>query len=659
MVARHRLVKSMKLDAQLEDEDVLSDGGEDYISPEHQALLNDGLDRIRDIIGGPDVSGLSDDQIKDVLWDCHFDIEETTQWALEEQEKMHLAQERKAPSHVMKDLPPLPPPSEQRELGYGEYSPPAIVPRPIIEGGPGEPEERSHVPLIVRAQQQYQAAELESETTGAPVRRNLSTITERTERTEIWPTQQQLMSLNLPRAPSSVTTSYGQTVDQVQVDTTISSLNPDLIPVSPSGSAVHRLSFYEPAPSMPPSEADSYENYTSPRAPSEPVPPLDTIPDIPDLNSKSSRHVASKVASQPAKKSKLAMLATSRATTSSTRSESSRSSGTDVLGSVKTYPDLRPSSQSLRSPSSVASTEKPSSTSSHVRRAIQTALELEAGDRGPPLQTGTPDSPRTPTLTLNRPSAPTPSKVPEMPSSSGSPPARPPSKLALLAQANKAARIAKPKTPASSGPPRLPEEHTEYLTPISNGPTVTTAITTSYQSFYSLTDPERPPMGSTPFVVPLPTPTYVSSTPDAKKSKLAMKIKKAQEKQQSQPVAPAAPPPSVPVMFLPKPTRTRAPPSAFASLLVDDALPFEVHDTEARQVAKQKKLKEKQLEEQSRHRSRRNPPARVPDFFAPSGFAFDGPSPDDIVLNARRDTSLAQTRKAPLASVTKPFILKT
>lgn len=108
----------------------------------------------------------------------------------------------------MKDLPPLPE-QEHRERGYGEYSPPAIVPRREEE------EERSRVPLIVRAQQQNEPAELESEATGAPVKRNLSTITERTERTEIsphWPTRQQVVSLNLPRPPSSVTTSYGRAI---------------------------------------------------------------------------------------------------------------------------------------------------------------------------------------------------------------------------------------------------------------------------------------------------------------------------------------------------------------------------------------------------------------------------------------------------------------
>ncbi|KAJ7667696.1 hypothetical protein DFH06DRAFT_1322282 [Mycena polygramma] len=600
MVARHKLFKNMALDGQLEDDDVLSDGGEEYISPEHQALLNDGLDRVREVIHGVDESGLSDAAIKDVLWDCHFDIEETIQWAIEEIEKKHQAQERKATSSVMKDLPPLPQSLEPKERGYGEYSPPAIVPRRVVEEEADEQEERSHVPLIVLAQQQYDPAELESEATGAPVKRNLSTITERTERTEIsphWPTRQQIVSLHLPPAPSSVTTSYGRAIDQGPADSLDNSLDPDLIPVSPSGSAVHRLSFYEPAPSMPPSETGSYDSYPSPKAPSEPVPPLDTMPDIPDLNSKSSR-MAPKTVSQSGKKSKLAMLATSRATTSSIRSESSRSSGTDVLGSVKTYPDLRPTSQSIRPPSSIISTSAPSSTDSHVRRAIQTALELEAVDRDPVLQVGTADMSRTPTPTLNRPSAPTPSKVPNMPTPSSSPPtARQPSKLALLAQASKAARLAKPKAPTWTAPPPLPEEHTEYLTPIANGPTVTTAITTSYQSLYSLTDPTRPSISTGPFVVPLRAPASASGadtkTPvagaDAKKSKLAMKIKKAQEKHQVPPLVPAGQPPSIPPIFLPKPTRTRAAPSAFASLLVDDVPSAD----EAPRLTKEQKQKEK------------------------------------------------------------------
>ncbi|KAJ7638537.1 hypothetical protein FB45DRAFT_405216 [Roridomyces roridus] len=526
----------------------------------------------------------------------------------------------------------------------------------------------SRVPLIVRAQQMYPQDEvLDPVDGGTPARRELSTISERTEHTEIvsprspnWPIRRQLRSLTVPRPVSSVPTSYGQAVDDPQVDSVRHSIDPDLIPVSPSDSAVHRLSLYEPPPSLPPSESDSYDSNPTPRAPSEPLPPLDTIPDIPDMTSKSNSHIQSKSASASAKKSKLAMLAASRASTTSARSESSRSTGLDVTGSVKTfsgsvktYPNLRPASQSLRAPGSVVSTETISSTSSHVRRAIQTALDLEAEDHSPVAQTSATEASQTPTPTFHRPSAPTPSKVPVMPSSSSSSPARQPSKLALLAQANKAARTAKPpQTTPLSGPPPLPEEHTEYLTPIANGSTVTTAITTSYQSLYSLTNPAPPLKSTAPYVVPLPA----SMSGDAKKSKLAMKIKKAQEKQVPQPVVPAAPPPAVPSMFLPKPSRTRASPSAFASLLVDDASPSDSSDTETREVEKQKQLKEKLAHKQ--RRSKRHP-APVPHLFTPSGFKFDDPSPDDIVLNARRDTSLAHTKKSPhSAFTTKPFTSK-
>lgn len=67
---------------------------------------------MRDLLGGEDRTGLSDADIKDVLWDCHFNIEETVQWVIgapsslfstikshfrnpEEQERNHQAQERK------------------------------------------------------------------------------------------------------------------------------------------------------------------------------------------------------------------------------------------------------------------------------------------------------------------------------------------------------------------------------------------------------------------------------------------------------------------------------------------------------------------------------------------------------------------------------------
>lgn len=429
---------------------------------------------------------------------------------------------------------------------------------------------------------------------------------------------------------------------------------------------------------MPPTETSS--SVVSPRSPRQPLPPIDTIPDIPDYNSKSTRLVpphASSHSSQPPKQSKLSMLAHSRASSITTKSQSSRSSGTDVLGSVKTYPSLRPSPQSARHPSSAAPS---SSHSSVVRRAIRTALELEALDRQPaPESSGkqpdlSPDSGDSKLPVFNRPAAPTPSKFPALPSSDSPGSVRQPSKLALLAQANKSVHL-KPKIQAAFKGPELPEERTEYLTPIANGPTVTTAITTSYQSLYSLTDPSRSSLGRAPFVVPLPSTDYITSPSSptvAKQSKLAMKIKKAQERHQIEPelieqpvVAPALP------IFLPKSTRTRASPSAFASLLIDDPLmPPEDKDpdSEARRLAKGK-MKEKDrgvvldntsvIDEGRQHRRRKHSTPAVPDFSTRSQFAFDVPSPDDVVFNARRGTSLAQKGPRNSANPTKPFISKT
>lgn len=44
--------------------------------------MNDGLEQVRIIIGDDETSGISDNAIKDVLWENYFDIEQTTEWAL-------------------------------------------------------------------------------------------------------------------------------------------------------------------------------------------------------------------------------------------------------------------------------------------------------------------------------------------------------------------------------------------------------------------------------------------------------------------------------------------------------------------------------------------------------------------------------------------------
>ena len=47
-----------------------------------QARMNDGLEQVRLLIGDEDVSEVSDESIKDTLWEYYFDLEKTIQWAL-------------------------------------------------------------------------------------------------------------------------------------------------------------------------------------------------------------------------------------------------------------------------------------------------------------------------------------------------------------------------------------------------------------------------------------------------------------------------------------------------------------------------------------------------------------------------------------------------
>lgn len=44
--------------------------------------MNDGLEQVRLVIGSVDECGISDNDIKDSLWELYFDIEQTIHWAL-------------------------------------------------------------------------------------------------------------------------------------------------------------------------------------------------------------------------------------------------------------------------------------------------------------------------------------------------------------------------------------------------------------------------------------------------------------------------------------------------------------------------------------------------------------------------------------------------
>ena len=81
------------------DDGALSDGEEEEMTIEQQGLpeanilasvhaeyaqarMDDGLEQVRLVIGNGIVTELSDNSIKDALWEFYFDIERTVQWAL-------------------------------------------------------------------------------------------------------------------------------------------------------------------------------------------------------------------------------------------------------------------------------------------------------------------------------------------------------------------------------------------------------------------------------------------------------------------------------------------------------------------------------------------------------------------------------------------------
>ena len=396
------------------------------------------------------------------------------------------------------------------------------------------------------------------------------------------------------------------------------------------------------------------------------------LPDLPPPSEPRHSVAESQLSDHPWKsKSKLSALASSRATTIS---QSSRlSSSTLATSSVRTYPALRPSSQSELS---LIEEESGSATSSIIRQAIRTAMNQEIADRSAvsPLRqhreaqydSTAPSSPSSkstakPTSEAKDGSPTTFHTVVESPTTSSS--ERPTSKLAKLAQAKSkqgGSGASQPRAARSPSPSSLlPTTHTEYLTPIANGPTATTAITTSYQSLSSLLSPTRSALP--PSFPPAGHNSSSPSSPEPRQSKLAMKAKKSHLKQGSSTDGDQAYLP-VPVhaMFKPEGNRSRASPSTFASILLDGVPLTSDEDKGHRKERRDKLPRERRrshgrsnptspldeatanVKASSKHKSSAGKATNMP--LAPLGpFAFDIPSPDDIVLNARRGTSLARS----------------
>ncbi|KAF9815536.1 hypothetical protein IEO21_04536 [Rhodonia placenta] len=720
-MSRHRFVRNINVNEELQ-EDVLSDGGEDDLSPAEYETMMDGLEEVRVVIGSQEHSGITDRDIQDTLHYYQYDVQQSVNWLLEEQQRKQVAKERK--EFTDKPLPP-PPSEEQDDMGLEP-----VYPGPGLSGSG-----RSNIPLIRLAQNQpeeiYEYSE--SSSSNGP-RRKLSTITEKTEQSSDAGsmTPKALAPPELPR--SSYATSFASTTDYGQV-LERGIMSPNNVGPSPSLTALHHLSYHESVPSVTPSATRTPTSISPPGSSGVQLPSLDSIPDIPSLlTKKSTVRVASEAKST---KSKLSALASSRSSArsalSSRSSVSSLSSGsyTSDEGSTLTYPALRPAATSMLSLES-------SHLSSIAGRAVETAMELEAMDRaaamaqreteqlsehsvpGSPPQSSfrshasrtpisrepsfSPETPRSPQssrsatprgVTLIESMPPT----PELPYASPHPPpdvspehtvpsiaqapspagmhGRQPSKLAMLAQAK--VQQAQAKTQQSSWMPKprkqtekpaqpsiiLHKTRTQYLDPIANGPTATTAITTSYQSLSSLLTPVQsalPPSRK----LDLSVSQSERSGSEPRQSKLAMKSRNAHKKSAVEALPEETQPEPENPLFSPKATRSRASPSAFASLLVDDASLMIFEDksrtsgsrkTESRDGMRSPRYRTTDVSPTSFHGERSRGPSRKRETMLPavtelaplSSFGFDVPSPDDIVFNARRGTSLA-SRSASASS---------
>ncbi|KAI0254206.1 hypothetical protein BJV78DRAFT_59867 [Lactifluus subvellereus] len=682
------------------------------MTPEQHAQLEAGLDHVRATLGSEEQSGFTDSFIMETLWDCYFDVEKTIEWLNEVQEMKSAARERKEAGIALPDDDLV-----AKGMSAAQIHAERMVHLAEARSAAGFASfPNDHLPSIQPMEDYNSVSDVDLYV------RRLSTITERTERTELTevPTRSSksvaFTNRRSLRAPSASQTesSYGEVIGRTKLP-----IDPNTIRPSPPPSALQpSRDGSEPYDSA---DDESTHTVTPPqREPSVDVPLLETIPDIPDNQTKSTRSSSLKLyrsnsakraipvdvfkspaskgsintvdkplpdlpppseprysiaeshaSSDHPKKSKLSALASSRVASSkaTTISRSScLSSSTLGTSSVRTYPALRPSSESELS---LIEEENPtSSTSSLIRHAIQTALNQEAADRSA-------SSPRKQdkevqydsTVTSSSSSKSTAKPTPEVKdgtltmfytaadtsaaSSSGE---RSASKLAKLAQAKAkqgSSGVPRSKVVRSPSPSTLlGSTHTEYLTPIANGPTATTAITTSYQSLRHLTSPVLPPS--------FPPTGYMSSSPSSpepRPSKLAMKAKKPHHKRVNNPEDEQAYLP-VPVhaMFKPEGNRSRASPSAFATIL-SDGVPLTSDEDKGHRKERRDKLPRDRHRTHSRpkpasplddskaslpkHKSSTAKAANMP--LAPLGpFAFDIPSPDDVVLSARRGTSLAR-----------------
>ncbi|TDL29763.1 hypothetical protein BD410DRAFT_39956 [Rickenella mellea] len=644
-MSRHRFVKQINIDEELSRDDV--DDAAPYedefdgMTKEQQEKLDAAVEQVRSVIGDERISGFPDSLVREVVWDQYFDVEESIEILLEEKERLDALNEKKVLHLPLdKELPPAP--------GDPDYHDERDVTSPIDF-----------------------APNYDATTAGS----RLSTITEMTEESRARPARMELMIKNADRRAPSVSTDYSQPLEPprrllgIDLDSHASTSSygqiidsgrfnfPDHMDMmSPSLQGVQRLSLGD---SDTPLEAEATPRARSRDLAHSPLIPglveSGTIPQSPPNAAHSSprithpavtpsspRRTATKSAvSATPKKSKLASLASSR----SSQARTDISATFDESGSAATYPALRPSQGSESSMSSMPSpnTQRQIDIGGNPRASSETSAWENAKHKMTRVTKTAPvPSPISTTLNPERPSAPTPTQsqrndvlpaitptdaeelTPQKQSQT-----RPQSKLALLAQTKTYTMPPKMKRPKVMGPPYA---HTEYLTPTSNSNNMTTAITTYIQTPDNMLEMSRA-------ALPPSYPPFQTSKP----SKLAAKVKRSQRQQ-----TPSQELITDGEFSNPKPDPiydgrlgySRASPSAFASLLVDDL-----------DIYQGKHGKERSLDEQEERRRRKQRqqallPVHMLSPSRSSRFTFESPSPDDAVMKARQGTSLGTPRES-------------
>ncbi|KAH9894386.1 hypothetical protein C8Q73DRAFT_745894 [Cubamyces lactineus] len=722
-MSRHRFVRNIDIHEELED-DAISDEGEDDLSPEDYERMMDGLEQIRATLGDERQSALTDEDIKASLYEYYFNVEQAIEDLLEKQARRFAARERQDPYGK-----PLPPPPSDDEGDYswvsdtssGRHNIPLVrlTASDLLSSSEQE---------TTRTSIQFGTLSTITEITERTEDSRDWVPSPHHPPPPLDPYAQPRGSH--VTLLSSVSTDYGQVIERPSIhpDEVVPSPSPSALqrlsyqerpgsatptPRRTPSSSSDAASTSQTSGEVPPIEAiPDIPDLKSKSSLQKPLGPSQA-----SLLSKKSLRTTENTGSE--KKSKLSALASSRSSArSSVSSVSARSYITETASDI-TYPDLRPSAASMVSlipekrlpsrPSTISEQSEsslPSSASRIVNEALRSAMALEALDREmqrepttlsiptsrhpsewtstPPTSPSQPVEPLKPMSQLSTgleppqttsdASAPASRPPDTIPPQSGSPstsPDRPRalSKLARLAQAKaqEQSQTIKSKAQATSKPGLiLPRSHTEYLVPTANGPTATTAITTSYQSLNSLLTKNQtklpPSMRYEAPPNPRKTSASSSSKPsEPKQSKLAMKSKSARTKVETEPeIEPTINPVIEAPMFSSQMTRSRASPSAFASLLTNN----DRGSPEDGDGDRKHRKHHKSHGERRRHKERgdaegdgwhRNKDRAIPPFppaLLPSlrGFAFDVPSPDDIVFNARKGTSLAQRAVSSTAS---------